>query len=252
MAQISAHKGGSERATPQTYEAYRDALSSGAEFAEFDVRKTADDVLVVYHDAAGPGGRPLAGLEYRELSDRAGYAVPRAEEVMDLLAGRVAGHIDLKETGYEERVISAALAAFGAGNFVATTLEDVSVRRIKQAFPAVRTALSLGRDLEPIPRRRWAEVRRGELFPLGRLRACGADMAAINVSLARIGVLGACARNGVPAMVWTVDADELIDRFVTDPRVEVLITNRPRHAVLRRAGLNHRRSRTGPPEVRER
>jgi glycerophosphoryl diester phosphodiesterase len=243
VVQISAHKGGSERATPQTYEAYSDALSSGADYAEFDIRTTADDVLVVYHDAAGPDGRPLAGLEYQELCDRAGYAVPRAEDVMDMLAGQLAGHLDLKEVGYEERVISAALATFGAGNFVATTLEDVSVHRIKQAFPAVRMALSLGRDLQPIPRRRWAEVRRRELFPLRRLRACGADLAAVNVRLARIGVLRACARHGVPAMVWTVDADELIDRFVTDPRVEVLITNRPRRAVRRRAELNHHRPR---------
>ncbi|HEY7011410.1 MAG TPA: glycerophosphodiester phosphodiesterase family protein [Streptosporangiaceae bacterium] len=242
MVQISAHKGGSERARPQTYEAYQDALASGAEYAEFDIRKTADDVLVIYHDAAA-GGTRLADVGYQELCDRAGYPVPRAEEVMQLLGGRLAGHLDLKETGYEERVISLALAFFGAGNFVATTLEDVSVRRIKQAFPAVRTALSLGRDLQPIPRRRWAGVRRGELFPLRRLRACGADLAAVNYKLARLGVLGTCARHGIPAMVWTVDADELIDRFVTDPRIAVLITNRPRQAVRRRAELDQHRPR---------
>ena len=58
MVQISAHKGGSERARPQTYEAYQDALASGAEYAEFDIRRTADDVLVIYHDAAA--GRTAA------------------------------------------------------------------------------------------------------------------------------------------------------------------------------------------------
>jgi len=244
VVQISAHQGGSERARPQTYEAYQDALVSGAEYAEFDIRRTADDVLVIYHDAAaGRAGPRLGDVGYQELCDRAGYPVPRAEDVMQLLGGRLAGHLDLKETGYEERVISLALAAFGAGNFVATTLEDVSVRRIKQAFPAVRTALSLGRDLQPIPRHRWAEVRRGELFPLRRLRACGADLAAVNYKLARLGVLSSCARHGIPAMVWTVDADELIDRFVTDPRIAVLITNRPRQAVRRRAELDPDRPR---------
>jgi glycerophosphoryl diester phosphodiesterase len=242
VVQISAHKGGSERARPQTYEAYQDALTSGAEYAEFDIRRTADDVLVIHHDATA-GGTRLADVGYQELCDRAGYPVPRAEDVMQLLGGRLAGHLDLKETGYEERVISLALAAFGAGNFVATSLEDVSVRRIKQAFPSVRTALSLGRDLQPVPRRRWAEVRRGELFPLRRLRACGADLAAVNYKLARLGVLGTCARHGIPAMVWTVDADELIDRFVADPRIAVLITNRPRQAVRRRAELDQHRPR---------
>ena len=243
MVQISAHKGGSERARPQTYEAYQDALTSGAEYAEFDIRRTADDVLVIYHDAgAGRDGPRLGDVGYQELCDRAGYPVPRAEDVMELLGGRLAGHLDLKETGYEERVISLALAAFGA-DFVATTLEDVSVRRIKQAFPAVRTALSLGRDLEPIPRSRWAEVRRSELFPLRRLRASGADLAAVNYKLARFGVLSSCARHGIPAMIWTVDSDELIDRFVTDPRIDVLITNRPRRAVGRRAELDQHRPR---------
>jgi glycerophosphoryl diester phosphodiesterase len=242
VVQISAHQGGSERARPQTYEAYQDALASGAEYAEFDIRRTADDVLVIYHDAAA-GGAWLADVGYQELCDRAGYPVPRVEDVMDLLGGRLAGHLDLKETGYEERVISLALAAFGAGNFVATTLEDVSVRRIKEAFPAVRTALSLGRDLQPIPRHRWPEVRRGELFPLRRLRACGADLAAINHKLARFGVLNACARHGIPAMIWTVDSAPLIDRLVVDPRIDVLITNRPRQAIRRRAELDQHRPR---------
>ena len=244
MVQISAHKGGSEGAAPETYEAYKAALGSGAEYAEFDIRKTADDVLVIHHDrSAGRDGLPIANLDYQELCDRAGYAVPKAEDVMELLAGRLAGHLDLKETGYEERVISLALATFGAGNFVATTLEDVSVRSIKQAFPAVRAGLSLGRDLHRIPRRRWAGVRRGELFPLRRLHACGADLAAVNYKLARLGVIKTCARNGIGTMVWTVDSDELIDRYVVDPRIDVLITNRPRYAVRRRAELNHYRLR---------
>ena len=38
-------------------------------------------------------------------------------------------------------------------------------------------------------------------------------------------------------MVWTVDADNLIDRFLADERVNVLITNRPKYAVGRREQL---------------
>jgi hypothetical protein len=38
---------------------------------------------------------------------------------MRLLAGKVFGHLDLKEMGYEEEVIKLALETFGAGNFVA-------------------------------------------------------------------------------------------------------------------------------------
>jgi glycerophosphoryl diester phosphodiesterase len=157
------------------------------------------------------------------------------DDIMSLLAGTVMGHLDLKENGYEEDVIELALRTFGAGNFVATTLEDVSVKRIKQSFPEVRAALSLGRDSLPLGQR--AAVRFSELFPLPRIRACGADWVAVNHKLARRGVLSQCQRHGIGAMVWTVDEDRLIDRFLTDQRVDVLITNRPEYAARRRSQL---------------
>jgi glycerophosphoryl diester phosphodiesterase len=238
VVQISAHCDHSRDAEPITYQTYSDTLSSSAEYAEFDIRKTADDVLVVYHDGyAGRGGPLVAELEYEELCDRLGYLVPRVNEVMALLAGRLIGHLDLKETGYEENVVSLASSILGPGNFVVTTLEDASIATIKRAFPEVRTALSLGRSLRGVPRRQWAAVRHSELFPLPRIRACGADWVAANYRIARLGVAGACHRTGIGIMVWTVDQDTLIDQFLQDQRIDVLITNRPDHAARRRADL---------------
>lgn len=238
MAAISAHQGGSETAGRGTFEAYQHALTCGAEYAEFDIRKTGDGVMVAWHDArATPAGPLLAELGYDELCGRAGCLVPTAGQLMELLAGRLAGHLDLKETGYEQEVVSLALATFGPGQFVVTSLEDSSIRAISQAFPAVRTALSLGRDLRELPRHRWPAVRASELRPLRRVRRCGACSVAVHYRLGQFGVLRGCRRHGIGTMVWTVDSDELIDRFLADPRVDVLITNRPEHAVRRRAAL---------------
>jgi glycerophosphoryl diester phosphodiesterase len=243
---ISAHKGGGENASPATYEAYKAALASGAEYAEFDIRKTLDGTLVAYHDArVEHTGPAVADVAYEDLCARLDYQVPRVDELMQLLAGKMVGHLDLKETGYEEEVIDLALGTFGAGNFVATTLEDISIKRIKQSFPQARAALSLGRDLSQVPRSDRASVRFKEFFPLSRIRACGADWVAVNHKLARRGVLRLCKRHGIGAMVWTVDEDALIDMFLADERVDVLITNRPEHAVRRRAELE-RRARTAP------
>lgn len=238
MVHISAHCDHSKDTEPVTYDTYLDTLASGAEYAEFDIRKTADNVLVVYHDEhAGRGGPLLAGLEYQELCDRLHYVVPRVDEVMALLAGRLIGHLDLKEVGYEETVVTLASSILGPGGFVVTTLEDASVATIRRAFPQVRTALSLGRSLRGVPRRRWAAVRHSELFPLPRIRACGADWVAANYRLARLGVARTCHRSGIGLMVWTVDDDVLIDQFLGDERIDVLITNRPGHAARRRSEL---------------
>jgi glycerophosphoryl diester phosphodiesterase len=241
VPEISAHQGGGEAAALATFDAYKHALGSGAEYAEFDIRKTADGVLVAYHDArAGHDGPPVASLGYPALCDQLGYVVPRIDELMSLLAGRLRGHLDLKETGYEHEVVSLARSAFGPGNFLVTSLEDSSLQVIKRDFPLVRTALSLGRGLKHIPCRRWAAIRASELRPGRRLRRCGADAATVNYQLGRYGVISACHRGGLGVMVWTVDSDELIDRYLLDRRIELLITNRPQYAARRRAELEAR------------
>jgi glycerophosphoryl diester phosphodiesterase len=240
---ISAHKGGSDDAfsrhgTAVTYETYKNAIGSAAEYVEFDIRRTRDGVLVVYHDEhAGDSGSLVKDLPYGRLCEILDYAAPRVEDVMRLLGGKVIGHLDLKEVGYEAAVMNLALETFGPGNFVATSLEDASILTIKQDFPQVTAALSLGRDLAEVPRTKWASVRYSELSPLRRIRACRADWVAVNHKLAHWGVLKLCSQHGIGAMVWTVDSDDLIDRFLTDERVNVLITNRPKYAVCRRGKL---------------
>lgn len=240
---ISAHKGGSDDAiskhgTAVTYETYKNAVGSAAEYVEFDIRRTRDGVLIVYHDEhAGDSGSLVKDLPYDQLCEILDYAVPRVEDVMRLLGGKAIGHLDLKEVGYEAEVINLALEAFGPGNFVTTSLEDLSILTIKQDFPQVTAALSLGRDLAEVPRAKWASVRYSELFPLRRIRACRADWVAVNFKLAHWGVLKLCSQHGIGAMVWTVDSDDLIDRFLADERVNVLITNRPKYAVCRREQL---------------
>jgi len=240
---ISAHNGGSEVATPATYEAYKMSASTGAEFVELDIRRTADNVLVVYHQASYEHtGELVADHSYNELCDSAGYVVPKVDEIMQLLSGKVVAHLDLKEIGYEREVISLAYEILGHGNFIATTEEDVSIASIKRSFPNVITALSLPRDLREVPWHRWPRACRIELFPLHRIHACGADWVAVHHLFARLGVLRLCDRHGIGTIVWTVNSDALIDRFLNDRRVNVLTTDRPQYASRRRSDLEQQNS----------
>lgn len=234
---ISAHKGGSENGPSGTLEAYAHAADTGAEYVEFDIRPTGDGELVVFHDSRTRQGDALAATGYARICELAGFEVPRVADVMRLIAGKAIGHLDLKAVGGEDEVVRMALDILGPGNFVATSLEDESVAAIKARFPDVPAALSLGRNLRTVPRSKWAQTRLSELFPMRRIRACGADWAAVNRQLASAGVLAQCHRNGITAMIWTVDEDKEIMRWLADSRVAVLITNRPARAVALRARL---------------
>ena len=230
MAAISAHG-----PRTGTIEAYARALETGAEYVEFDIRRTADGELAAFHDPRTRQGEVLAAISYPRLCELAGYRVPRAADVMTLIAGKATGHLDLKDTGGEEKVVEMALDILGPGNFVVTTLEDPSVAAIKTRFPAVPAALSLGRDLNEVPRARRAATRLSELFPMRRLRACRADWVAVHRRLAMAGVLARCHQAGIKTMIWTVDEDAEIRRWLADPRVTVLITSRPGDAVAMRS-----------------
>jgi glycerophosphoryl diester phosphodiesterase len=232
MAAISAHG-----PRTGTIEMYANALETGAEYVEFDIRRTADGELAAFHDARTSRGDALAAISYSRLCEQAGYPVPRVAEVMAAIAGKATGHLDLKDTGGEDKVVEMALDILGPGNFVVTTLEDQSVAAIKARFPSVPVALSLGRDLDEVPRSRRAATRLSELRPMRRLRACRADWVAVHRRLAAAGVLAQCHRAGIKAMVWTVDGDAEMRRWLADQRVAVLITNRPADAVALRASL---------------
>ncbi|WP_030173129.1 glycerophosphodiester phosphodiesterase [Spirillospora albida] len=223
---ISAH-----RRDEAGFAGLADAVASGAEYVEIDIRRTGDGRLVVHHDPH-IGGLNLGRIPYaraRELSP-----LPRVDEAMELIAGRARGHLDLKERGCEHETVALALRIFGAGRFVVTTREISSLVEIKRRFPQVTTALSVGRGL----RERGAHR---DFVPVRLIRRAGADMVALNHRLARAGVLRQCARAGFPAMIWTVNAAPSMRRFLADPRVAVLITDHPGTALALRAA----RSREG-------
>jgi glycerophosphoryl diester phosphodiesterase len=79
-----------------------------------------------------------------------------------------------------------------------------------------------------------------------RLRACRADWVAVHRRLAAAGVLARCHRAGIKTMIWTVDEDAEIRRWLADPRVTVLITNRPGDAVAMRSSRASPAASQGP------
>lgn len=231
---ISAHRGGGEVAPAGTLESYQDALAAGADYVEFDVHRTSDGALVVYHDKrAEKQGLDPARLTRTELCRRIGRDVLDARDLLAMMKGRAIAHIDVKAPGYEHAIAAAALEVLGPDAFIITGVDDV-VKAVKHRFPQAPCALSVGRGWHEVPLSRVVQTRYSELHPLPRVRACGADAVAMHYVLARLGALANCSKAGIDAMVWTVNDSTMIRSFLRDPRVTVLVTDRPRHALAER------------------
>jgi glycerophosphoryl diester phosphodiesterase len=59
MVEVLAHRGASKAARENTIEAFRLAATLGSDAVEFDVRRTADGVLVIHHDPFVADGRKI-------------------------------------------------------------------------------------------------------------------------------------------------------------------------------------------------
>jgi glycerophosphoryl diester phosphodiesterase len=234
---VSAHRGGGETARSGTYQAYRSALQAGAEYVEFDVRRTLDGTLVAFHQARPGWGRAVAAVSYARLCDLAGYEVPRMAELMQLLAGRAVGHLDLKETSCAGEIVRHAIEALGRAGVLVTTDEGAVAAELKRRFPALPVGLTIGGDVAETAAFTARRLRGRGLSRLDRVMASGADVAVVYQRLARSGVLAECRRRGIKTMVWTVNDDQALTGWLASPYVDVLVTDRPARAIALRRRL---------------
>jgi glycerophosphoryl diester phosphodiesterase len=233
---ISAHRGGSEFAPAGSYEAYRGALEAGAEYLEFDVRRTTDGTLVSCHPARTALGRGITALSYPQLCRLAGFQVPRMADVLPTLAGRAAAHLDIKQPDCAEEVVGLAAGLLGPASLLVTAEDGTAAAKLRRRFPAVPVGVTIGGDLAQAA---WFAVRRLRtpgLSRLDRVLAAGAGWAVVHRRLARTQVLAECRRRRIKTAVWTVNSDEELAHWLVSPLVDVLITDRPARAIALRAG----------------
>lgn len=246
MVLVSAHR-------PADLEAVRAAVLSGVDLVELDVHRCCDGVLVLHHDGVvtGPGGGALrvADLTHAQLAHLS--PTTTLDACLEVLAGRAGAHLDLKVTSphelyaepaltWEVAAVRRVLAALGEGAVVVTTDHRQTVRAVRTwalatGRPDLLVGLSLGADPPgPLPRRALRLV--ADLFPTRQLRACGANLVVANAPLARLTLARWARRHHLPLLVWTVDAQRELTRWLGSSAWAVT-TNDPGLALrLRAAG----------------
>jgi glycerophosphoryl diester phosphodiesterase len=189
---------------------------------EFDVRRTKDDLLIVFHDG-WIQGKPVNDLVYEEVKQIAGsqgFHLPAAEEVLKWSRGRIGLDVELKEEGYEKKLTELLIRYLKEDQFVITSFNDSSLRIIKDNYPNIQVGLLLGKSGAPP----W--TRMSEFFPMRRCKKAKADFLVAHFKLLRFGFLERARRNHKSVFVWTVNDEETIWKLLNDERVCAIITDR--------------------------
>jgi glycerophosphoryl diester phosphodiesterase len=80
---VIGHRGAPRLARENTVESFAAAVAAGAGAIELDVRRTADDHLVVHHDAHLEDGRPIVSCPSSDLPDY----IPALSDALDACRG---------------------------------------------------------------------------------------------------------------------------------------------------------------------
>jgi glycerophosphoryl diester phosphodiesterase len=207
---VIAHRGShGDGVTENTMAAFELAVAVGANMIELDVRRTADDELVIFHDSA-VGTQRIDSLTLAELRRRSAAEVPRLRDVLDWASGRIALDVELKEDGYVERVAE-LLTTFvgGGGELLVTSFIDSILPR-----------------LDPLPASRGLLIERSAAGAITRALECGADALVVEAILVSDTLMTEAVGAGLEFVVWDFMAPTRSHAaLLRDPRVAGVITD---------------------------
>ena len=154
--QLIAHRGGPKHAPENTLAAFRNAISIGSDWLEFDIQRTKDGVLVVIHDETvdrttnGAGAvRDLTLEQIRALDAGNGEQVPTFEEVIALAKESNVGIMPEAKSphlypGIEAEMVQAIVDADYAAKTVIQSFDPQTLEAIKIANPDVQVCRLYG------------------------------------------------------------------------------------------------------------
>jgi glycerophosphoryl diester phosphodiesterase len=243
---VIAHRGASAVEAENTLPAFEAAIGAGADAVEFDVRTSADGVVIVMHDDDVARTTDGAGLvhelrleEIKRLRIRTSVGgetdVPTLEEVLACVSGRAGVDIEIKslpgEPGFDpnadplvDATISVVRRAGFVGAILLTSFNPFSLARAREIAPDIPTGLLS----DPTATARAAygfakEQGHGWVLPfVDRLRDAGDGFIA--------DVHGAGLRVGT----WVVDDPEVALELMR-AGVDAVATNEPAALVAARA-----------------
>lgn len=211
---LVAHRGAPYFFRENTIDSFLKAVSLGADMVEFDVRRTKDGKLVVYHDPFiihGSKEKLLSGITFSQMQRMAeenGYRVPDLQEVLSMLSGKVKLVIELKEENCEQEVLELVSGSTGFSSCIFISFKPSVISALKKIDPGLTTGFL------------FDDIRQADpAIPADIL--CPRD----NIVTKHHDFFESQKSRGRMTAVWTVDDSVSLKKFLNDPAIDIIITN---------------------------
>ncbi|MFX1366602.1 MAG: glycerophosphodiester phosphodiesterase [Promethearchaeota archaeon] len=197
------HRGTRVNADENTIESFKKALEFGANYIEFDVRKTKDGKVIILHDSTldrtTNGSGLIKNFNYNELlkfrTKNHNLKIPLLSQTIKILKGRIKFMIDLKEEGIVDKILDMVNnfkllddCIFSGRNL--SVLED-----IKSTYPDSKICYNITKGLE---------LKINEFLNSNKLEKLNfkPDMISLRSNMVNIKFIQKCRLNDIKSLAW--------------------------------------------------
>ncbi|MFO8019304.1 MAG: glycerophosphodiester phosphodiesterase family protein [Promethearchaeia archaeon] len=197
------HRGTRVGYDENTMEAFQQAIKKGANVIEFDVRKTKDQKLVIFHDASLERITTCSGkieqIKYNQIKDcrtkKRNRKIPLLRDVLEEFFPRVKLMIELKGKNVKKNIFGQIKKYNNIQNCIFSGRQLGDLISIQQRFPESQICYNItkGKDLTI-----------SEFLQLGNTKELKEkpDMISLRSSLVTKDFIHICHKNKIKALSW--------------------------------------------------
>ncbi len=221
--EIVAHRGGGDLAAENTVESLKKAIEEKISWSEIDVQRTKDGYYIINHDSDflrvandKRKAQEMSLFEIKQLSvkdlfdtSRPSYKVATLEEFLDAAKGKIGLYIELKGVSADFKMVDDVVEIVKSKNMI----QEVAL-------------ISLDYSLIEYIEEKYPEVTSGFLyfFAFGKVDELKGDILIMEEREATIEKIDSIKSKGKKVVVWTVNSEESIAKFV-NMEIDGIITD---------------------------
>ncbi len=230
LKKVIAHRGIPEFSHENTISSFEKAISFGADIIEFDIRRTADGMLIAFHDPFIMNLdkailiKDLTFDNLQKIANSQHFIVPSVKEIFKTFANKTGFDIEFKEEECEEETLAIA-AGFKCQDFcIVTSFIESIIQKVQVRWPHLPAGLLIG-EADNLQKRNLSTY--SMLCP------------SKDVFLANRDFFAGWKRSGSNIAVWTVDDASHLNLLLKDSLINEVITNRCDRALKLQCQILH-------------
>jgi len=197
-----------------------EAIELGVDMVEFDVRRTKDGCLVCHHDATVED-KLVSDLNFKALKNLKS-SICKLEEVIEICKGKVGVNLEIKEKGFEERIVNKLTANFCYDQIFVTSFSSSVIREIKNLDPKITAGLLIG---DAINLQVFYKILKESIF-MSEFHYSKADFISPFYKIYEMGLMKRFENSGVPIQLWTVN-DVVFLKDLINSDIQSIVTDVP-------------------------